>query len=222
MVESSAAVYGDTTVPVIDERAPVCPVSPYAYSKYAVERMLRDIAAVYQLQIVCFRLFNVVGLGDGRPYRRSAPDVLSQLQNAIEGGKPFRIHGTDWPTVDGTTLRDFVHVQDVVRAHLSLMTAPVWPLADFDILNLATGTGTTVRQLVELYQSLHKVQVRVEETGRRPGDIAGFVGDPRRAGRLLSWSAQLNVSDAIATRPGRDSAQRALLRAVTSTPDLTG
>ncbi len=214
VVESSAAVYGDCTAPIVDEQAAALPVSPYAYSKYALERMLCDVAAVHQLQVVCLRLFNVVGFGDGLPRHRSSRDVLSQLQNADKHGEPFKIYGTDWPTVDGTALRDFVHVEDVARAHMSLITAADWRVhGTFDVLNVATGVGTTVRQLLGLYQSLRTAPVRLVETGRRPGDIAGFVGDPARARRLLGWSPTLTLSDAMSQHRRVPRADAAHLRA---------
>jgi UDP-glucose 4-epimerase len=197
VVESSAAVYGDTAMAVVGEEAPTDPVSPYAYSKAALERMLRDISVAHALHVVCFRLFNVVGLGEGQQRRRTPVDVLSRLQNAVERGGEFTIYGTDWPTVDGTPLRDFVHVQDVARAHLSLIMRPDWQSYEpFEVFNLATGVGTTVRQLVCLYQSLDSGRVRVRTCGRRPGDIAGFVGDASRARTLLGWSP---LSDALHT-----------------------
>ena len=212
VVESSAAVYGDSAVPVVDEATPTAPASPYAYSKAALERMLRDISAAHALQVVCFRLFNVVGSGNHRRRPRSSTDVLSQLRNAIEQGGEFVIHGGDWPTIDGTPLRDFVHVNDVVRAHLSLITRPDWRSGErFEVLNLSTGVGTTVRQLAQLYMSLSSAPVRIRVSARRPGDIAGFVGDSSRARALLGWSPQSTLSDVLRTeqQAGRDASTNA-------------
>lgn len=199
VVESSAAVYGDTSAASVDEQAPLRPASPYAYSKAAMERMLRDVGGAHPLRIVCFRLFNVVGAAHHEPGSAISSGVLCSLRTAAADGAEFAIYGHDWPTPDGTPLRDFVDVRDVAGAHLAIIeqAARRRPAGAFEVFNIATGTGTTVRQLVRLAESIQPAAVRVLARGRRPGDIAGFVGDSTLAHRELGWQPTRSLSEAL-------------------------
>jgi UDP-glucose 4-epimerase len=199
---SSASVYGTTHEQLITEATPVRPQSPYASSKVIVERMLDDICAATALTAVSLRYFNPIG-SDPRhrtgPYDPGPMDVMGALLSASATGDPFWIHGRDWPTPDGTPIRDFVHVWDVALAHLAALRA--WPAlterAEHQVLNIGSGHGTTVRQLVEAFNDVASRPVELRYDGRREGDIAGGYPDIRAARSLLDWQPTRTVTDGV-------------------------
>jgi UDP-glucose 4-epimerase len=199
VVESSAAVYGNTTAQSVDELSPVMPVSPYAYSKAALERMLHDVAAAHPLRITCLRLFNVVGAARDQVPSLTSSGVLAAVLAAANGANEFAVYGDDWETVDGTPVRDFVHVRDVARAHLAVIEeASSYRMHQtFDVLNISTGVGTTIKQLLRLCASLGMAPTRAMTHARRPGDVAGFVGTSLRAREVLEWQPSFSLADAI-------------------------
>jgi UDP-glucose 4-epimerase len=196
---SSAAVYGVTPEPVITEETALYPASPYAHTKVMVERLLADVCAATPLSALSLRYFNPIGTD---PAHRTGPtdprslDVMGALLAASAAGEPFVIHGRDWPTADGTPVRDFVHVWDIARAHVAALRR--WPLeGGHQELNLGSGVGSTVCQLVDEFNRVAARPVGVRYGPRRPGDIAG--GYPRidRAGRLLAWEPSLGMADGV-------------------------
>jgi UDP-glucose 4-epimerase len=193
---SSAAVYGNAPERVITERSAVRPASPYATSKLIVEQMLADICAASPLSALSLRYFNPIGSDPQHrtgPYDPGPMDVMGTLLSAAATGEPFWIHGRDWPTPDGTPVRDFVHVWDVAQAHVAALRA--WPAGDTHlVLNVGSGRGTTVRQLVEAFNAVAARPVEVRYDGRRPGDIPGGYPDIAAARRLLRWRPTRDVT----------------------------
>ncbi|WP_018585745.1 UDP-glucose 4-epimerase GalE [Salinispora arenicola] len=200
LFSSSAAIYQPGDDLGVEETSPVNPTSPYAQTKIVVERMLADIAGSSALRVVSLRYFNPIGAD---PLLRTGPQmpmpshVLGRLIEAHRTGRPFRVTGVDYPTRDGSGLRDYVHVWDLAGAH-------VRALERFDDLfrpgtsghtavNLGTGAGTTVLELVEAFNSLVSRPVRVEPAPRRPGDVPGSFSRSDQAEQLLGWRAQLDV-----------------------------
>jgi UDP-glucose 4-epimerase len=123
-------------------------------------------------------------------------DVMGSLLSASAIGEPFWIHGRDWPTPDGTPVRDFVHVWDVALAHVAALES--WPIAAGHLtLNLGSGRGTTVRQLVEAFNGVSARPVQIRYDGRRPGDIPGGYPDIAAARALLRWQPTRSVSDGV-------------------------
>lgn len=200
---SSAAVYGDTAVgsagssggaPIVED-APTEPVNPYGRSKLVGEWLVRDaVRARPGLRGVALRYFNVAGsgwddLGD--------PEVLNLVTIVLAGlerGERPRVFGTDYPTPDGTCVRDFVHVQDLARAHVAALRylgAPGAPA--FDVLNVGTGTGASVLEVVGRLVSLTGSDVRPELEGRRAGDPANVVAAVDKIERLTGWRAELDL-----------------------------
>ncbi|MEU6959554.1 UDP-glucose 4-epimerase GalE [Streptomyces chrestomyceticus] len=208
---SSVSVYaGDTTE--INEDSRISPSSPYAQTKAIVETFLRDIARTGALKVVALRYANPIG---NDPKLRTglqidAPThILGRLIGAAEGDGRFTITGTGWPTRDGSGLRDYIHVWDLAQAHVNLVQRfDSVPLAEgFTVLNLSSGSGTTVREMVLAFQTATKCNLDVAESETRPGDVAGFCADNARAVRALEWAPKLTISDAIndamAWRPRR-------------------
>ncbi|HEY2272746.1 MAG TPA: UDP-glucose 4-epimerase GalE [Jatrophihabitantaceae bacterium] len=198
---SSAAVYGSTDAPVVHESTPVRPETPYAVSKVMVERMLTDIGATMTMRAISLRYFNPVGSDPRRritPYSTPPLPVLDNLLAAWERRMPFSIYGADWDTPDGTPMRDFVHVWDVARAHV---VAAAQLMAEdapgHTILNIGSGEGTTIRQLVDLFNSLADRPLDVRTEPRRSGDSRGGYAAIDRARAVLGWQPELSLSQAI-------------------------
>ena len=207
---SSAAIYRAGDDLTVDEDSPVDPQSPYARTKAVCEAMFADIAASQSLGVLSLRYFNPIGadpkMRTGLQLARPT-HALGQMILAHEEGAPFVMTGRDWPTRDGTGLRDYVHVWDLAEAHLAALTRFDSLPGPVTVINLGTGAGTTVRELVAAFNQVAGHPIRVREAGRRPGDVAGAYTRVGRAERLLGWRAQRDLTEGI-----RHSLQWAALR----------
>lgn len=196
----------------VDEDSAIAPASPYARTKAACEGMFADIAAGTPLRVVSLRYFNPVGadpqLRTGLQHKYPT-HALGKLIQAHESGQRFEITGTDYPTRDGSGIRDYVHVWDLAAAHVAALRRFDAVLAqDRSVpVNLGTGTGTTVRELVKAFNDVVDEPVSVATAPRRPGDVAGAFTRSDRAKRLLGWQPQLSLTDGI-----RDSLRWAQVR----------
>ena len=187
----------------VDEDSPIVPGSPYARTKAVCEGMFADIAAGTPLRVMSLRYFNPIGadpkLRTGLQTRYPT-HALGKLIQARESGRPFEITGTDYPTRDGSGIRDYVHVWDLAAAHIAALTAfdDVLGAEDYVPVNLGSGTGTTVRELIAAFDSVVGQPVATVEAPRRPGDGAGCFTRSDRAKRLLSWQPQYTIAEGIA------------------------
>lgn len=212
LFSSSAAIYQASEGGSVDEDSPIVPLSPYGRTKAVCESMFADIAAGTPLRVVSLRYFNPIGAD---PQLRSGLQLqypshaLGKLIAAHKAGEPFRITGTDYPTRDGSGIRDYVHVWDLAAAHLAALGSFDAALAGATsvAINLGTGTGTTVRELVAAFNSVVETPVTVVEAPRRPGDPAGAFTRSERARRLLGWQPAHSLADGI-----RDSLRWAAVR----------
>jgi UDP-glucose 4-epimerase len=207
---SSAAIYRAAGAPTVDEGSPIEPQSPYGRTKAVCEAIFADIASAQPIHVLSLRYFNPIGAD---PKMRTGPQLrrpthaLGNMIRAWEEGVPFLITGTDYPTRDGSGLRDYIHVWDLAAAHLAA-------LGVFDALpgpaltiNLGTGRGTTVRELLAAFNQTVERPVQARAAARRPGDVAGAYTRIDRARRLLDWTPQYGVHDGI-----RHSLQWAAIR----------
>lgn len=196
---SSCATYGVPDALPIDEETPQRPINPYGASKLMVERMIADHAAAYGLSAVSLRYFNAAGLDpEGELFERHEPEthVIPLAIEAARAGRAFTVNGTDFPTPDGTAIRDFIHVTDLADAHVRAAAyCETHPAAV--ALNLGTGTGTSVAQIVAAVSSATARTIDVDSGPRRPGDPAELVASPRRAREALGWEPQLSDIDTI-------------------------
>jgi UDP-glucose 4-epimerase len=207
---SSAAVYKASEDLTVDEDSAIDPQSPYARTKAACEAMFADIAAAEPLRVLSLRYFNPIGadpkMRTGLQLRRPT-HALGKMIQAREEGIPFVITGTDWPTRDGSGIRDYVHVWDLAAAHVAALTRFDALPGRVTIINLGTGTGTTVRELLGMFNRVSDRPVWAREAGRRPGDTAGAYTRIDRAMRLLGWRPQYDITEGI-----RHSLQWAAIR----------
>jgi UDP-glucose 4-epimerase len=197
---STAAVYGKGASPA-REYAPVAPVSPYGHSKLMAETILRDLAAAKGPRVTVLRYFNVAGADpDGRAGQGGAAAThLVKIACEVATGQrqSMTIHGDDWPTADGTGVRDFVHVHDIARAHLLALDrrGSAANTEPFALFNLGSGRGYSVREVVEAMGAAAGRALPVTVGPRRPGDVAEMVADSERARTILGWTPRFGLGD---------------------------
>ena len=193
---STAATYGEPDEDPITETARQAPINPYGVSKLAVEKMLDDFEKAHGIRSIAFRYFNVAGADPERqvgehhvPETHLVPNVLDSVAGARDA---LTINGTDYPTPDGTCIRDYVHVMDLVDAHV---LGTEWLLAGKESLrlNLGTGSGFSVREVVDAASEVVGETVPMNYGPRRPGDPARLVCDGTRAHEVLGWSPERSV-----------------------------
>jgi UDP-arabinose 4-epimerase len=187
---STCATYGEPERVPIAEDHPQRPVSPYGESKLAVERMLRWYGQAHGLRYAALRYFNAAGADpDGELGEDHAPEthLIPLAIAAAEGrGGPLSLFGTDYPTPDGTAVRDYIHVADLAEAHLAALAALAGGAPALH-LNLGTGRGSSVREVIAAVETATGRPVPLEEVARRAGDPPVLVADARQAGRQLGW-----------------------------------
>lgn len=214
LFSSTASMYGVGEDFAVDEHSALAPSSPYARTKVAAEQLLEDVAAGTELRVMSLRYFNPIGAD---PQLRTGLQVkqpthlLGKLIEADAAGSEFLITGTDWPTRDGTGIRDFIHIWDLAAAHVAGLRRFDEVVAKdspgYQVLNLGTGTGTTVREMMVAFEQVTGRPLRSRETGPRPGDVAGAYTRSDRAQRLLGWQPRYSITDGI-----RDSLRWAQVR----------
>jgi UDP-glucose 4-epimerase len=197
---SSAAIYKASKDLTVHENSAIDPQSPYARTKAVCEAMFADIAAAEPLRVLSLRYFNPIGadpkMRTGLQLRRPT-HALGKMIQAQEEGIPFLITGTDWPTRDGSGIRDYVHVWDLATAHVAALTRFDAMPGPITAINLGTGEGTTVRELLDTFNRVTGRPTQVHEAARRPGDVAGAYTRTARVKRLLDWQPQYNIADGI-------------------------
>jgi UDP-glucose 4-epimerase len=203
LFSSSGSIYAASVDFTVDEGAPLDPQSPYARSKAMVEQILADAARAGLIDVLSLRYFNPVGAD---PQLRTGPQlarptqVLGRLLAAQEDGTPFTVAGADWPTRDGSAIRDYVHVWDVAQAHVRALAAfdkIARSGGGFQAVNIGTGRGTTVRELARYFAEATDADLAVIDGPRRPGDVVGVYARVDKARTLLGWCSQLSIPDAI-------------------------
>ncbi|MDT4926762.1 MAG: UDP-glucose 4-epimerase [Pseudonocardiales bacterium] len=199
---SSAATYGQSEEQPIREDAPTRPTSPYGASKLAIDLALTDYARAYGLAAASLRYFNVAGAlhtAGGQSYgERHAPEthlIPNALRAASGAGEPMSLYGTDYPTEDGTCVRDYIHVVDLADAHVKALAAAT--PGQHDIVNLGSGAGASVRQVLDAVRVVTGLEVPIIEAERRPGDPPTLVASNKRAAELLGWAPERDLTQMI-------------------------
>ncbi|GAA0607235.1 UDP-glucose 4-epimerase GalE [Kribbella sandramycini] len=196
---SSAGVYGTPTDEVVTEETAPAPESPYGETKLIGEWLLRDQAAATELHHTSLRYFNVVGSGDPEVYDASPYNLFPIVCNLLSQGKTPQIYGTDHPTPDGTSVKDYVHVADLARAHVAAARALDGGTKLAPVYNLGSGTGTSVRQIMDAARRVTGIDFTPGETPRRPGDPSRVVANGDLATRDLGWQNTHTVDEMFAS-----------------------
>lgn len=197
---SSATVYGEINTPPYTELMPVAPVSPYGRTKLIFENILKDwTAAGHTKRAVVLRYFNPVGahasglLGEDP---KDTPNNLMPLivKTAQQKCHEVLIYGSDYDTKDGTGERDYIHVADLAHGHVQALNK-ILSLENFQILNLGTGKGTTVTELIGTFEKMNNVAVATNLAERRPGDVPKSLADPSAARELIGFECKKNLAE---------------------------
>jgi len=206
---SSASVYDTVEGFMVTEDAPLRPGSPYARTKFMMEMVLRDFCTSYGMKGIALRYFNPIGadpqMRTGLHVKEPSLVLGKLVQTALGKQKEFLLTGVDWPTRDGSGLRDYIHVWDLAQAHVKALTGfeDVFnragnPTDNYLVINLGTGRGVTVKELVAAFERVYGQTINKREVGPRPGDVAGAYASAERAWNLLGWKAELPIEQAIA------------------------
>ncbi len=199
---STAATFGEPQTPKISESHPQNPINPYGQTKLTVEKILKDYDAAYGLKSAVLRYFNAAGADDSgtigeahEPESHLIPIVLQAAKGVRESIKVF---GTDYPTKDGTCVRDFVHVNDLSSAHI-LALQRMLKLNVSDNFNLGSGSGFSVKEVIETAQKITGRTIKIDYAPRRAGDPAVLVADSAKAAKVLGWQIYYNLDKIIST-----------------------
>lgn len=196
---STCATYGEPQSMPITEDLPQKPINPYGCTKLAVEWALRDCGTAWGLASCALRYFNAAGAAaDGSIGEDHDPEIHLiplVLQTALGQRESIRIFGTDYPTPDGTCIRDYIHVEDLAEAHLLALES--LNTAGLRAFNVGTGRGTSVREIVEAARRVTGCPIAAVETDRRPGDPPELVADPTKIQRELGWKPRYTSIEAI-------------------------
>ncbi len=189
---STCAVYGNPRKIPLTEDHPKDPVSPYGRSKATVEWMLEDSATAWGLGAMALRYFNAAGAADdgalGEDHSPETHLIPLTLQAAAGLRGSLKVFGTDWPTPDGTCIRDYIHVEDLAEAHLLALEAAEEGV--FKYVNVGTGKGSSVQEVIRAAEKVTGKPVPHDPADRRAGDPPALLADPGAAASLLGWKAQ--------------------------------
>ncbi|CAL9519961.1 UDP-glucose 4-epimerase GalE [Streptomyces sp. enrichment culture] len=197
VLSSSAAVYGVPDVDLVTEETPCVPVSPYGETKLAGEWLVRAAGRAAGLSTACLRYFNVAGTARPDLADTGVSNLVPMVFERLTAHEPPRVFGDDYPTPDGTCVRDYVHVVDLAEAHVAaaraLRSSPGRDLT----LNIGRGEGVSVREMIQRVTALTGLGPAPVVTARRPGDPPRVVASADRAAAELGWKARLGVDDMI-------------------------
>jgi UDP-glucose 4-epimerase len=193
---SSAAVYGETTAASVAEDDRTEPVNPYGETKLAGEWLIRGQARAAGLRYCALRYFNVAGAGAPELADTTTSNLVPLVLSAIEQNRPPRIFGDDYPTPDGTCVRDYIHVADLAQAHVDVIAGLDEPGAA-SVYNVGCGVGYSVREVISVAAEVTGRAVRAEVTPRRPGDPAQVVADNTRITTRTAWRPEHDLRDMV-------------------------
>jgi UDP-glucose 4-epimerase len=190
---STCATYGEPKEVPISENCPQWPVNPYGWSKLMMERFLASYDQAYGLKSVSLRYFNAAGATDrcGEAHDPESHLVPNVLKAAAGELKQLSVFGTDYPTPDGTAVRDYVHIADLAEAHI-LSLENLRRGGESDFMNLGTGNGYSVMEVIESARKVTGKPIAIKIEARRAGDPPKLVADPRKAKRVLGWTPTMS------------------------------
>lgn len=197
---STAATYGEPVYTPIDENHPQKPINPYGETKLEIEHILDEYDKKYGLKSVRLRYFNVAGADkESRVGEWHEPEthlIPNILKSTFSGGQTFQMFGTDYDTVDGTCVRDYINVEDLISAHL-LAAEYLNKGGKTDYFNLGTTDGNSVKQVFSVCEKVTDKSIPVDIQGRREGDPAILVADNQKAKTVLGWQPEKTLNDSV-------------------------
>jgi UDP-glucose 4-epimerase len=203
---SSCTVYGQADALPIPESAPIKPAeSPYGNTKQVGEEILRDAVRAFGLKVIALRYFNPIGAHESARLGELPLGVPQNLvpfitQSAAGLRGPLQVYGKDYPTRDGTAIRDYIHVVDLAAAHVvaleRILNASM--LEAFEVFNLGTGEGSTVLEVIQSFERATGASLQWSFAPRRAGDVIAAYADTQRATEVLGWTAQKSLDEAMA------------------------
>jgi UDP-glucose 4-epimerase len=196
---SSAATYGTPDLDLVTEQTPTHPESPYGESKLIGEWLIADQARAGELTHTSLRYFNVVGSATPDLYDTSPHNLFPLVLGMLARGETPQINGTDYPTPDGTCVRDYVHVADLAHSHVVAAKALEAGTALEPVYNLGSGDGVSVRQIMDVAAEVTGIAFEPRVAPRRPGDPARIVASGELAGRDLEWQMRHSLRDMVAS-----------------------
>jgi len=189
---STCATYGEPSALPISEDEPQSPINPYGHSKLMLEKILKDCDYAWGLKSVCLRYFNACGASaDGMVGESHNPEthlIPLVLEVALGKRDHIKVFGTDYPTPDGSCIRDYIHVDDLADAHIKAVDYLEKTHLSLNC-NLGTGQGVSVKEIIQLAHEVTGKEITAIEEGRRQGDPPSLIANPKRASELLGWSA---------------------------------
>ncbi len=199
---STAATYGEPEYIPIDEKHPQNPINPYGNTKLVVEKIMDDYSKAYDLRSVRLRYFNVAGADSkarvGEWHEPETHLIPNVLKSTFSGGKTFEMYGDDYPTKDGTCVRDYINVEDLAQAHI-LALEYLNNGGETNYFNLGTKNGDTVKEVFSACETVTEKTIPVNVMPRRAGDPASLVADNSKAKEVLGWNPQKTLEESIST-----------------------
>jgi UDP-glucose 4-epimerase len=196
LFSSSAAVYGTPPSDRVTEETVTAPMSPYGESKLAGEWMLKDLATAAGLRWAALRYFNVAGAGAPELGDRSVANLVPLTFQALAAGRNPQLFGDDYPTRDGSCIRDYIHVLDLADAHVAAARR-IDEQDTGDLYNVGRGEGVTVKEVFETVRAVTGIDFTYDVAPRRAGDPAAYFADPAKIEKDLSWTAKRGLDDMV-------------------------
>ena len=199
---STAATYGEPEYIPIDEKHPQNPINPYGQTKLIIEKIMDDYDKAYGLKSVRLRYFNVAGADSkariGEWHEPETHLIPNILKSTFSGGKTFELYGDDYDTKDGTCVRDYINIEDLVQAHL-LALEYLNAGGTTNYFNLGTNDGNTVKEVFNICEKITEKNIAINMMPRREGDPASLVADNKKAKEVLKWQPLRSLDDSIIT-----------------------
>lgn len=194
---SSAATYGSPEVAQVAEDYNCQPINPYGETKLIGEWMMSAASKAWGLKTVSLRYFNVAGAGFSDLADTGVANLIPIAFNAIANEEPIQVFGSDWPTEDGSCVRDYIHVSDLADAHIAALVYLSQADREHSVFNVGTGTGSSVLEVIQAIRDVTGLEFEVQLSGRRPGDPAALSADVSRIESTLGWKAKHNLQDIV-------------------------
>lgn len=196
---SSAATYGMPDVELVSETTPCSPINPYGETKLVGEWLVRDAMRAWGLRAANLRYFNVAGTGSPELADKALANLIPIVFAALQRGESPKVFGDDYPTADGSCIRDYVHVADLAEAHLVALDYLEKSVPQYDVFNVGTGKGSSVFEVLDEIRKVTAIDFKPEIEVRRAGDPPKLAADVSRIQSEFGWSAKHNLHDIVAS-----------------------